>query len=48
VRVLRAEESGVALRSFEAYAPMEKAATPIEPGAIDVRATATLTVEIAN
>jgi uncharacterized protein YggE len=48
VRVLRAEESGVALRSFETYAPMERAATPIEPGAIDVRATVTLTVEIAN
>jgi hypothetical protein len=49
VRVLRAEESGVALRAVDTMAMAEfKAATPIDPGAVDVRAIVTLTVEIAN
>jgi uncharacterized protein YggE len=49
VRVLRVEESGVGLRSFERASFREmQAATPIEAGAIDVRATVTLTVEISN
>jgi uncharacterized protein YggE len=49
VRVLWVDESGVALRAVDTMAFAEmKAATPIEPGAVDVRATVTLTVEVAN
>ncbi len=49
VRVLRVEESGVALQMAEHMTlAFKEAATPIEPGAIDVRATVILTVEIAN
>lgn len=51
VRVLRAEEGGAQPRPVYAAGVQARAAppvqTPVEPGTIEVRATSTLTVEIA-
>lgn len=50
LRVLTATESGPAATPFRdiAFARSEAVATPIEPGTIEVRATVSLTVEIAQ
>lgn len=50
VRVLNLSESGPVAIPFRdvAYAKAETASTPIEPGTIEVRATVSLTVEIAQ